>query len=282
MLSIPRYWSRAAGEAVSYEERTIELVAWGWSDADQAAADAHARERLAAMIGRVERGEPLPHGYSYGNRPLREELLHELRTGRGEVLGLLTRNAYGCTVLNAMRAMFLDVDIPSPSLSDRLRGLFGAKRPTPEERALDGVRAALRQVSGGSFRIYRTAAGLRILATDRTFEPRDPTVELLMTSAAVDPAYARLCKVQECFRARLTPKPWRCSKKRPPARFPFLADGERAKFDAWLVDYEQAADARATCRLIEEVGSARVHDDVAPILAVHDDLTRIGSDLPLA
>jgi hypothetical protein len=282
MMRIPRYWSRIEGDGTDPEGRIVALVALGWSDDGAEAAQARARERLASMIARVERGDPLPHGYSYGDRPLREELLHEVRSAGGELLGLLTRNAYGCIVLNAPRAMFLDVDIPEPSLSQKLRGLFGAKMKSPEEKALGGVRDALRTMPGLSYRIYRTAAGLRVLVTDRTFDPRDPVVERLMASAAADPAYARLCRIQSSFRARLTPKPWRCRRTRPPVRFPFLTDEERERFDAWLVDYERAAEAHATCRLLEEAGGARVHDEIGPLLDLHEDLTRVGTELPLA
>ena len=40
--------------------------------------------------------------------------------------------------------------------------------------------------------------------------------------------------------------------------------------------------AKATCRVVEEVGWRRVHPDVAPILSAHDRVTKATSRLPLA
>jgi len=54
----------------------------------------------------------------------------------------------------------------------------------------------------------------------------------------------RLCRSQESFHARLTPKPWRCRLALPPASFPFSTSQEESKFRAWEANYTW----RATCR----------------------------------
>ncbi len=281
-MIIPRHWACAKGETRGSGSKILTLSAWGWSEKNQSEAESHARERLRTLLAKVERGEALAHDYAYGSQPVREQVIDEVRNATNDIVGLVTRNVYGCLVLNAGEAMFLDIDVPRPSFMERVRRFFNKKKPDSETIALSRLRETLTGIRGASFRIYRTAAGFRVLATDRTFLPGDPEVERIMVSASVDPAYSRLCKIQKSFRARLTPKPWRCGRTRPPCRFPFVSSGQEQAFRQWLEEYDRAIETRATCRFVERIGWDRVHEEVAPILALHDKLTRITSELPLA
>jgi hypothetical protein len=103
-----------------------------------------------------------------------------------------------------------------------------------------------------------------------------------MTAVGADPAFVQLCRAQKSFRARLTPKPWRCGAEKPPNRYPRQSEEEQRRFSAWLADYEAKARTNATCRLVEEVGSGRVCDEARPILALHDEVARVGAALTLA
>jgi hypothetical protein len=60
------------------------------------------------------------------------------------------------------------------------------------------------------WRIYRTRAGLRLLATQGLVEADSDVADGVFEALGADPLYRKLCKTQKCFRARLTPKPWRC------------------------------------------------------------------------
>ena len=254
---------------------------WGWSQESRVDAERHARERLTEMLDRLREGRGWPTGYAYGTRPLREEILEELHGGGGAIDALLTRNSYGSVVLNAAQVLFVDVDVPWPTAGQRLARLFGSRRPTREAATLTRVRDVLQNDSGGSYRIYRTAAGFRVLATDPLFTPGSPTAEQLMKRLGADPAFIHLCRLQESFRARLTPKPWRCGQPNPPERFPRDAEGNAA-FTAWLAEYERAASSRATCRFVESAGWGRTHADAARIMELHDQTTKCQTDLPLA
>ena len=280
-MNIPEYWAKATEVVSQNRGRTLDLSAWGWSSEGQAEAEAHARRRLSTMIEKVEAGEELARGYGYGNRPLREEIVEILDTTE-DGAAVVTRNVYGCLVLNAQSALFLDVDLPKRTLADRLRGLLGRAGSSPEARVLDRLEELLRQVRGASFRIYRTAAGFRVLGTDPAFPQGDRTATELLADPVVDSAYAKLCGVQQSYRARLTPKPWRCGCERPPARFPFASESERVRHSGWLEEYERASAAKATCALVREVGWGRVSSEIAAVLELHDRTTRVGSDLPLA
>jgi hypothetical protein len=98
-----------------------------------------------------------------------------LRGRRDEVVGIVTRNSYGSLVLNAARALFVDVDLPQESLGARLGAWLGMTRHRPEAETLARLKAVLACAGGSSFRIYRTAAGFRVLATDPVFTPARPT-----------------------------------------------------------------------------------------------------------
>jgi hypothetical protein len=133
----------------------------------------------------------------------------------------------------------------------------------------------------GAVRVYRTAAGFRLLATGRTYDPGSSEAESVMRVVGADPSFVQLCKVQDSFRARLTPKPWRIGQSAPPGDFPREGRQQQA-FDEWLRRYDRAAASSATCRFIESIGGDSVHPDVTPILALHDEQTKATTTLPLA
>jgi hypothetical protein len=275
VVKIPRYWRRADGEAPDGRH----LTAWGWSSEDPDEAQRVAHQRLTAMLDRLHRGEELPRGYAYGERPLREEILDEVHDASRVVAAVVTRNSYGSAVLNAARVMFVDVDLPAATLRQRLGGLFGAA-VTPERVTLARLRGVLGS-DAGSYRIYRTAAGFRVLATDPLFEPRGARAEQIMRELGADESFVHLCRVQESFRARLTPKPWRCGSHNPPGRYPREV-AEQTAFAQWQLDYDRRTGGNATCRFVEAAGRGRTHYDARSIVALHDRWTRAETSLPLA
>jgi hypothetical protein len=230
------------------------------------------------MSARVSQGDEFPSRYAYGDRPMREEIVETIGA-RGDGAAIVTRNRYGSLVLNTARLLFLDVDLP-PAKGGLAR-LFGRGQP-PEAQALEKLREGLRANSDATFRLYRTAAGLRALAVDREFTPEDAATERLMAATGTDVAFMRLCRVQKSFRARLTPKPWRCGVSAPPGEFPREDSGTRARFDDWLARYEQASTGHATCRFLEQVGEGRPLAAIAPLVERHDRVTRANEELKLA
>ncbi|MBP7252652.1 MAG: hypothetical protein KBA75_04110 [Alphaproteobacteria bacterium] len=134
-------------------------------------------------------------------------------------------------------------------------------------------------------RVYRTPAGLRALATHALFEPSDPQVSACFAAFNTDPIYVRMCLNQQCFRARVSPKPWRMGIKnhmRPrPGLWPVVED-RRAARDVWIHAYESAATAFAACTFLRQIGQTSVHPEVADTIALHDKLCRSESGLPLA
>jgi hypothetical protein len=289
-MNIPKIWRRAARD-VTGAGGPMRIVAWGWSATDPGEAERLAREKLERMSARIAAGQDLPSRYGYGERPLREEILREI--GTGERAAIVTRNAYGALILNAANVMFIDVDLSTAveagsaggSRSRSWLARWFSKQPPADPMPtdpLERLRSRLQRASDSSFRIYRTAAGFRLLATERLFEPGSVESEGIMKAVDADPAFIRLCRVQQSFRARLTPKPWRCDSAPPPVAYPRAGAADEQLHEAWLAAYDASAAAYATCRFLETSGSGRVHEAVWPILEIHDGLTRATSPLDLA
>jgi hypothetical protein len=281
-MHIPRAWAKATGECQTQDHRNLLVSAWGWGR-DQAMAKREASSRLERLIERIRRGDPFPDAYAYGSRPIREEIL---QTFNGEIedqpKAVLTRNRYGALVLNTARLLFLDVDLSPKSFLQRLRRLFLSSRYSEDEPALAKLRGALNQLGWATFRIYRTAGGFRAIAIDREFDPVGPDAQEVMMATGTDPAFMRLCVAQKSFRARLTPKPWRCKCPLPPGEHPRIDDALRQRFATWVGEYELVSRKYATCRYIETIGSGSLKGTTEKLVALHDRITRCGESLPLA
>ncbi len=279
-MKIPKFWFKASTDCQTRENKKLHVQVWGWGD-DMEAARQEASSRLRRLVDRVRRGEPFPRGYGYGNHPLREEIL-ETYAGESGPAGMLTRNRYGALILNTASLLFLDIDLPPVGLLQRLRAWFSRDKKDPNEPALAALREALQKERRATFRIYRTAAGMRVMAVDREYDPGSAETQALMQATKTDTAFSRLCQAQKSFRARLTPKPWRCGSAKPPGQYPRDDGKQRSDFERWLKDYERRCEKFATCRYLETVGSAAPKGAVAKMVELHDRLTRADVALPLA
>jgi hypothetical protein len=132
--------------------------------------------------------------------------------------------------------------------------------------------------------LYRTPAGYRLLATHALIDPTGADAAGFFTFFAVDPLFARMCIKQRCFRARLTGKPWRMAVagRMGWGAWPPSTMKTRARRDAWVAAYEQAACGFAACRYLERVGSTSEHPRAAGVRRLHDEACRAHGDLPMA
>ena len=231
-----------------------------------------------------------PDRYLYGDRPLREEVLERFEDGSGAVYAAITRNSYGCRVLNTAEIAFVDVDLAPPTLFDHIRfgiqKLLGKSIGSPAQRreadAIAKVQLLVNAEPRCGVRVYRTRAGLRHMITHRPMDPKSDATLRTMVELGADPLYLRLCKAQESFRARLTPKPWRCGVSAPQVRFPWPGAEAESRFRVWERDYEARSQRYATCELVREIGNAKVHPEIKSLFKLHDRLTKATSGLQLA
>ncbi len=281
-MRIHRYWARETRRETDPQGKQLTLTCWRGSGSSVNDARLAAQECVAEIARRVRRGQPLAR-YAYGTRPLREEIVEELGDGRQPASAIITRNAYGALVLNTAHVMFIDIDFPrqgcAPSL---LAWLTRSGQDAQQEAALERVRSWMLDVEAWSMRVYRTFAGLRLLITHDLFDPTaDGTLNVLQELQS-DPLYIRLCRHQESFRARLSPKPWRMRLEKPPSRYPWESSEQEYSYRQWVARYDGVAAEFAVCQLVAELGNGREHPEVGSLIALHDRYTCTGDDLRLA
>lgn len=291
-MKLAKYWTRQPGEAVDGKGQHIRVTARGWSNESMESAAAVARDVARRIAERIVSDRPKAPPYPYGDRPLPEPVLQEFRNGAETPKAVVTRNIYGARVLNTRDLMFVDIDrqetAPKPAESHGLlRSLFGKSKteasstPPPTDPAVTAIHnVAERHHLAG--RIYKTAAGYRVLVLNRRLDPNSAETEALLREFGSDALYIRLCKLQESFRARLTPKPWRCGLAQPPVTFPFAGPKEEAIFREWDAKYAAKSASYATCKFLGTFGAGGVESGFEELVQHHDRETKATSALPLA
>jgi hypothetical protein len=271
-MKLARHWSKQSAFA-TYEGARIEVACWRGSSASAEDAARLAREAAQRLAQWVEtEGTFGPgHGYGYSDRPLKEEILQEVADASGDLAAAITRNAMGARVLNAARAMFVDVDFAPLGLWERLMALLGRGPATPEEKALARIATWLAARPAWGFRVYRTPNGLRLLATHAPQEPAAAETRRVLAELDCDPLFITLCRVQESFRARLDPKPFRVGLKTMPPAFPRETSEQKIALEAWLREYGRRCEGHAACAFRVHLGNPAVHRELAPIVKLHDE-----------
>ena len=149
--------------------------------------------------------------------------------------------------------------------------------------ALARVKSYVDSNSGTGFRIYETTLGLRLIATHQLYDPAaDATMELLK-ALDCDELYMRLCSAQKCFRARLTPKPWRIGEEKAPVHRHLNAPGvPNPGYDNWLESYETVSKNYQACHFMEKIGLEAPDPAIKEVVRVHDEACGADGDRPLA
>jgi hypothetical protein len=314
-MIVPEYWAEAC-QKCRRSGRQMTIRRWGWSNESQAAAQAMADSRIALAIaqwsagGKVLQREPkIPYNGAQG-LPIREEILAR----HGDTV--ITRNSYGARCLNTPDVLFADIDF-DPEKNKHLlfsliffvicfvagglvRGPIGLmmflfaglgtfltlvgfleawriRIPSSEKNALAKIDHFLAYHPDWALRVYRTPAGLRLMATHRLFRPGEDEVKDFFVKVGADPLFAQMCANQKCFRARLSAKPWRIgitSHMKPrPGVWPVSPDRLNDRI-TWVAAYERHAQNYAACQFMLAVGSGRVDLRLAEVLALHDAESR--------
>lgn len=111
-------------------------------------------------------------------------------------------------------------------------------------------------------RIYRTPADCRLIATHQPYLATDNEVHAFFAAVRADPVYVQMCIHQQCFRARLTAKPWRigiADHMRPrPGVWPVRPE-RLALRNMWVAEYDIRAAEYAVCQYVESIGTSTQH-----------------------
>ena len=133
--------------------------------------------------------------------------------------------------------------------------------------------------------LYETPAGVRLLVLHDEFDADAPEAREFMEHMGVDPVYSRMCRLQNCFLARVSPKPWRAGirdKFYPGGVWPVTDPEKLARRRAWIEQYEREAPRYASCRYIADVGTGRADRGVEEVRRIHDEMSRALQPLALA
>jgi hypothetical protein len=288
-MLIPKFWERSNYEGRDRVGRHIAFNVWGWSNESATNAKTKATQRVKQVFERRVNGGERRNDYDYLDQPLREEIVETI-TDDGDQTVVITRNRYGALVLNSASVCFVDVDFPEPrstGFMDALKMMFSSRlreerRSALRDATLEKVKNWAANNSKRAFRLYRTAAGYRLLFTDMLYEPTSDAVRLLLEELGSDTMYRRLTVKQASFRARLTAKPWRAGCDRPPNRYPWKDAQAEDNYRKWQRDYEAKADAYDVCELMDLFGRDCGNEKIKMVVSLHDKFTCTNPPAPLA
>lgn len=321
-MIVPQYW--AEGRIQEHRDgRQITVRRFGWSDLSQEDAQRNADARADEALRRVLAGEKLPRrepkvAYNGGSGvPIREEILAR----HGDVV--VTRNTYGAHCLNSPDVLFVDIDYAdsAPMSWHLVSGLLWLLLAIAAWRQLSGLSLFMALLAAGvayallialgnrwqrhhsvgatetrvrrfaeqrptwGLRVYATPAGLRVLVTHAAFHPDSAETTACFDTLGADKRYAAMCRNQQCFRARLTGKPWRMGISehlRPrPGIWPVRAE-QLPQREQWTRNYDAVAAGYAACTFLYALGNSNVAAAVAPVLELHDSACHAHEPLPLA
>lgn len=280
-MRIPKYWAKKSLQ-VSNHPVIQKISCWGYSEQSQSEAEKMAEERASKACDRLTQGL-MPDRYLYSDRPMREEIVEEKNIAENGISYVITRNSYGALVLNSSGVMFVDIDQENtPGLIDRLLVMIGMKKLEKHGKIFSSVNSWLSDNPSWGIRLYETFKGYRMIITHDTFDPTDRISLSRLEKMGADRLYIKLCTAQECFRARLTPKPWRMGLPVPPGQFPRVNQEDIDSFRNWLAEYERLSSGYSACRLIGHFGNSYTKDEVARIIEHHDLICKADTQLPLA
>ena len=290
-----RFWARGT-ENINTPDGQKNFTAYGFSNESVEDALRVAHERALANANARGRTHSSDQQYYANNVPLREEIIQELVAADNEKV-VISRNKYGCLVLNTPHVFFADIDKPARTSSEEnplatvvgfFQNLFGGNEPDtkePEDSFENGVIEKIEQLinqhHGMIIRLYRTSNGFRAMIMNETIPCQLAKSHQLLNAFGSDELYVSLCRSQDCYRARLTPKPWRCGMRQHNTRYPFLNQSEQDRFLQWQADYEKRSVNFATCALIGNFGNGVVDQTCQQIAEVHDTYA-LNGNLPLA
>ena len=269
-MRIFQFWARIEG-SLTIDGTPRKVHAFGGSDLSVQAAERDAQQRLDRAAKRIAGGRRDATDYEVD---IREEVLARL-----DERNVVTRNRYGAAVLNSAEVLFIDIDEPRLGFLDLFRGRpTGARRTAMIVAQVKKLMMKAPELRGLGVRLYETHSGVRAIVTGRHFDPRSPATEKLLRRFNSDWLYSHMCRRQGCFRARLTPKPFRMKCRTQKVVFPRADEGLEAKHRTWVAEYDEARKKYATCRLLCSIGHV-VRD---PVVDWHDRETGALSGLKLA
>lgn len=191
-------------------------------------------------------------------------------------------------VFNRLVAIFSAaiVTVLLPTVVQSIRQLLLNIRGGPEAVAMQRIEAFSQSHPDWNLRVYRTPNGFRLLALHDVFDPRSEEVERAFQELKVDRTYQLMCQKQNCFRARLTAKPWRIGIRRHLKPRPGVWPVQQSKLPErkrWLQEYDSSAANFAACEFLKDLGALhKIHRTAQAVCDYHDRVCQALRNLPIA
>ncbi len=319
-MLVPEFWAESK-QKFEHNGRKATIRRYGWSNTSQQDAENHAIERVTAAFEKFKKNEKIKRletklAYDADDGvPIREEIITKINDE------IITRNSYGALCLNTPNVLFGDIDFPEIN-NDKSGMIFLAllviscilvfvagmsklvfvslfltpvfsniykrfifKKPDYETEHLELIKSIVAKHPDWRIRVYRTPNGYRILALHQLFDPKSEEAKKFNEQFKTDPLYRTLCVNQNCFRARISPKPWRIgisqNLKPRPGVWPIANENMPFRIE-WVKRYETKAKDFASCKFLMELGSGEVHEKAFSVQKIHDEYCKATSDLPIA
>lgn len=280
-MKIAKYWSKQHLDFDNPPNPPAQLVFWGISEHSEQDAASNAQNQLQRWALQLREGISISRNYQLDMQEIREELIEDILLEDGTRIGAITRNVYGALVLNTEYLLIADIDTPSPSLWRRILAWFGVSYPS-KARVIEALEQLQQRQPEVTLRIYETFAGLRVFVIHQSFKHDSAQAMQWLSRLGADKRYKKLCELQQCYRARLTPKPWRCGLTHPPSSsYPRENTLNQQRFANWLTRYESSSRQFSAVHFINQLGRPAPDIILRQLIEVHDRLAVNGTK-PLA
>ncbi len=236
------------------------------SNISKADASQEAQTKADLIEGRISEGTH-KENYEVAIKEHVDEVLDESN--------VVTVCRYGAHILNTQQYTILDLDDYPVNFMDIFKSF---KNMTKKERIVHKFLENIKRHPklGNDFRIYETTKGVRVIG--KTYiDPTQKNYSSLMRKLGVDWIYIQLSKKQQCFRARLTPKPYRIKCKTIKIRSPL--DCETKAYESWASQYKEHAKDYSVVKLIQTIGQDFSYEAA---IKLHDETCNLRQNYKLA
>lgn len=260
-----KFWIKTTKQ-ITIDRKIQDIEILSGSDISKSDAENTAIEIAKSIQQRIDHGS---------SKQEYEAVIKEFVHEKLDENNIITINRYGAKVWNTTEYTILDLDDYPFEFWDIFGGTKGYDKKSLILQRLKKKLAKSRSL-GDDLRIYETSKGLRVICK-QYLSPQDPKFRSLMSKFTVDPIYAYLCIKQDCYRARLTPKPYRIHQE--PIRIKTPLDCETETYTKWEAEYIRKSRSFRSAKLLETLGSDFSSDKA---ILYHDRLCSCSNSDPLA
>ncbi|OAD24078.1 transmembrane prediction [Candidatus Thiomargarita nelsonii] len=260
-----KFWVKESFQ-ISIAGKTQEIKLLSGSNESKNAAIEEARNRAKMIEQRI------------ADRSRKEEYEVAIKEHVSDIIdesNIISICRYGAKILNTNQYTILDLDDYPVDIFDVFKSLG---KMSKKERIVFKFQERIKRypLLGSDFRIYETTKGVRVIGK-KYINPSEKNYTSLMRKLFVDWIYIQMSKKQNCYRARITPKPYRMRIRTIRIKSPL--DCETNAYLDWSKEYEQKSEKYSVVKLIKAIGQDFSHE---PVIKIHDRICNLHKNNKLA